>query len=89
VSKTSRHSIQPPDLSGRTGARPADQSAHAGVPEPPAVVPADQSAHASVPPPPPKAPAWNWQLVIFLWATSFVFLALYEFLWTFLRAVSR
>jgi len=34
---------------------------------------------------PPAVPAWNWQLVVFLWITSMLFLGLYEFLSAFLR----
>jgi hypothetical protein len=64
-----------------------------------AIKPPDLPAAAKQPPdglpagtgdvPPPKPPAWNWQLVVFLWATSFAFLALYELLWALLRPLFR
>lgn len=57
----------------------------AAAEEPPAAPPGETPS----PPQPAKPPAWNWQLVVFLWATSFVFLALYEFLWVFFRTLFK
>lgn len=44
--------------------------------------PTKESANKPVPP-------WNWRLIVFLWFSALLFLGLYEFLYTLLRALFR
>jgi hypothetical protein len=51
-------------------------------PAPPAPPPAEGAPPGEGPPPPATAPRlhWGWQLAVFLWVTSFLFLLLYDVL---------
>ena len=62
--------------------RSSDVQAEKSLPPAPS---APSSGNPSEPPPVSVVP-WNWRLVLFLWATSFAFLLLYEWLAGILKA---
>ncbi len=58
-------------------------------PPPPAVAPADPASVGSAEEPKAAGLTLAWRVVLFIWASAFIFLLAYELLTTLVRSLSR